>query len=196
MKIYLLVVVLVAGIACGRIIPADFDAEFASQWVLALLLVVIGVLLGADKRALAAIRQVGLRFLLVPLAIAAGSVAGAIVFWPLSGLSTGEAAAVGAGFGWYSLSSVMLANMGLPTAGAIALLSNVMRELIALSTIPLIARRIGAIHTLAPAGATSMDVTLPIIVRSAGASMGLLAFASGALLSLLVPVLVPLFAGR
>ena len=55
-------------------------------------------------------------------------------------------------------------------------------------------RRLHPLQVLAPAGATATDVTLPIILASAGADMGMLAVASGGLLSALVPFLVPLLA--
>ena len=45
---------------------------------------------------------------------------------------------------------------------------------------------------LAPGGATTMDTTLPIIARTMGSEAALLAFASGATLTVLVPILVPL----
>lgn len=192
MNIPLLIAVLIGGIVAGRFLQLPIDSRIASEWVLLILLVLVGILLGADRRALQAIFRVGFRFLLIPLAIAAGSIAGAAVAGLLGGMPVHEAAAVGGGFGWYSLSSVILANSGYPQAGAVALMSNIMREVIALATIPLLARKFGAYFALAPAGATAMDVTLPLIVRSSGAAVGLLAFASGALLSLLVPVVVPL----
>ena len=52
--------------------------------------------------------------------------------------------------------------------------------------------RLSAPHlAIGIAGATSMDVTLPLVERSCGAQYVPLSIASGALLSLMVPFLVP-----
>ena len=110
----------------------------------------------------------------------------------LTGLPPNEAAAVGAGFGWYSLSGALLAQIYNAPTGALAFLSNVLRELMAVVAMPILATRLPPAAAMAPGGATTMDTTLPIIARSMGSEAALLAFASGAALTILVPVLVPI----
>jgi uncharacterized membrane protein YbjE (DUF340 family) len=198
-KPWLLVTVIVAGVLVGRLaaLAQALDPAFvgqATEWVLYGLLLLVGILIGADRAAFVALQRAGPRFLLVPLAIAAGSLLGGLAMLPLSGLPAGQTLAIAAGMGWYSLSGVLLAGMGFAQAGATAVLANILRELIALVTIPLIARRLHPFQTLAPAGATATDVTLPVIIASAGTELGMLAVASGSLVSALVPVLVPLLA--
>ncbi|MFZ5648571.1 MAG: lysine exporter LysO family protein [Bacillota bacterium] len=106
-----------------------------------------------------------------------------------------EASAVGAGFGWYSLSGVILSQIYSVEAGALAFLTNVMREIIAFVLIPVLAARIGSLAAVAPGGATTMDTTLPLIARSTDADTTVIAFVNGATLSAMVPVLVPLLIG-
>jgi uncharacterized membrane protein YbjE (DUF340 family) len=100
---------------------------------------------------------------------------------------------VAAGFGWYSLSGVIISDLGDQVLGSAAFLSNILRESVALLTIPLFGTtrfpRIG----IGIAGATSMDVCLPLIQKSCGTRWVPLSVTNGAILSLLVPVLVPLF---
>jgi uncharacterized membrane protein YbjE (DUF340 family) len=198
-KPWLLCLVIAAGVGAGRLAAGGGWLTAAqvtplTDLVLYLLIALVGVLLGADRAALAALRRAGLRFLLVPLAIAAGALLGGLALLPVSGLPPGPTLAVAAGFGWYSLSGVLLAGLGYPAAGATAVLANILRELLALLLIPTIARRLPALQVLAPAGATATDVTLPIIIAATGPEMGLLAVASGGVLSALVPILVPLLA--
>ncbi len=133
------------------------------------------------------------RVLLLPVAIAAGSLAGALLAGVLLQMPLMQAGAVGAGFGWYSFSAVLLSKLHSPQLGALAFLANVLRELLAMVFTPYVARYVGKIAAVAPGGATTMDVTLPIVARSAGEDAAVLAFLSGAVLSLLVPLLVPLF---
>lgn len=187
----------VAGIIGGRWVLPGAVTPYLDQIAtvaLALALFGIGVDLGRSREAIRQTADLGYRILLVPLGVAAGSLAGAAVAGALTGLAPRMAAAVGAGFGWYSLSGIMLARLSGPEAGTLAFLANVMREMLAMLLIPLVARRLGRITAVAPGGATAMDVTLPIIARCAGEDVAVVAFLSGALLSLAVPLLVPLFA--
>jgi uncharacterized membrane protein YbjE (DUF340 family) len=133
--------------------------------------------------------------ILLPAATAIGSVGAGVLAAPLFGISPGTGAALSAGFGWYSLSGVIISDMGSPLLGSAGFLINLIRETIALFTIPLLGR-VG-MHGMAigVGGATSMDVTLPLVERSCGDRYVPLSIAHGALLSLLVPFLVPLFFG-
>jgi uncharacterized membrane protein YbjE (DUF340 family) len=106
-------------------------------------------------------------------------------------LSLFETAAIGAGLGWYSLSAIELSKHS-AELGTIAFLANVSREVIAFIAIPIIAKKIGDIETIAAAGATSMDTALPVITKATKSNISILSFFSGVILSLLVPILVPL----
>lgn len=75
----------------------------------------------------------------------------------------------------------------------VALLANIMRELIALFGIPLFARLGGRLAPISVAGINSMDVCLPMIVRSSGSELIPLAVLHGLALELSVPLLVGLF---
>jgi len=123
--------------------------------------------------------------------VAAGSLIGAVALGLLGGVVPGEAALVGAGFGWYSLSAVLIAQGYDLTLGTLALLTNVFREFLAILLIPAVARRLGKAAAVAPGGATAMDVTLPIIAAHTDSQTAILAFYSGTVLSALVPVVIP-----
>ena len=76
-----------------------------------------------------------------------------------------------------------------------AFLSNVFREIIAIVSIPFIAKHIGYLETIAAGAAISMDTGLPVITKNTNSEAVVVAFISGAILSLSVTVLVPLFIG-
>jgi len=192
----LIVGAVLAGLAVGafKLLPGGFVAwlEPLTSAALGVLLLGIGIEIGYNRRAWSELRRLGLRVLGLPLAVAVGSIAGALgVGWGL-GLPLNEASAIGAGFGWYSLSGVLLAQLAGASVGALAFLANVLRELLAVLTMPFLARYLGRAAAVAAGGATSMDSTLPVVVRAAGSEAALLAFTSGAVLTALVPVLVPL----
>lgn len=160
--------------------------------VLAFLVFLVGVELGGNRDAWRQAVAIGPRLLLVPLAIAAGSLTGAALAGALLAMPLKEAVAVGAGFGWYSLSGVLIAATYGAELGATAFLANVARELMAFLLIPFLAARIGYLPAIAPGGATTMDSTLPLITRVTDAPTALIAFISGFVLTAAVPVLIPL----
>lgn len=134
----------------------------------------------------------GLKVLLVPLMVAIGSIVGSVIGGSILGMPFNESGAIGAGFGWYSLSAIELAKHS-AELGTLAFITNVSREIIAIITIPLIAKYIGKLESIAPGGATSMDTTLPIVSNATDGNTAVISFITGVSLSLLVPILVPLF---
>lgn len=90
------------------------------------------------------------------------------------------------------------AEIGLQAAtqlGMLALLVNIIREMTALVCGPWLAKVFGRYAPTAAAGVTSMDVTLPMIVRCGGQEMFPIALMHGMVLEVSVPLLVTLFAG-
>jgi uncharacterized membrane protein YbjE (DUF340 family) len=110
------------------------------------------------------------------------------VFVP--GVGFRESLAVGAGFGYYSLASVLIAHIGGKTLGVIALLANMTREFITLIGTPLLARYFGRLAPIASGGATSMDTTLPVITRSVGTEYAVISVVNGVVLTALAPLLI------
>ncbi|MGI6358203.1 MAG: lysine exporter LysO family protein [Bacillota bacterium] len=187
-----------SGLLLGRFwLTPDHADVFTrvSPWALNLLLFGIGFELADDRKVWRKMLAMGWRVFLVPLTGALGSLLGALLAGLLLSLGTWEALSVGAGFGWYSLSGVLLNNLGFTTLAAIAFLSNVLREVLAMLSIPWLAKRLDPIAAIAPGGATTMDTTLPIISRCGTSTATLIALVNGLVLSGLVPLLVPLFAG-
>lgn len=191
----LVLAAVVLGIAVGKL---GFFAEFfaiagdASSWLLCALLFVVGIGLGQNKEVWQKLFQMGWRVAMIPLAVALGSLLGSAIAGLALKMSVTDAMTVGAGFGWYSLSGLMIKDMGNVELGAVALLANAFREIIALLIIPLVAVKVGKIAAIAPGGATAMDTTMPLISKACGNHIALLGFISGAILTALVPVIVPI----
>lgn len=197
--ILIILLALVIGIAAGLmgIVPPSVESNIDTliMVMLCLLLFVIGLDMSQNKSVIKEIRRIGWKMLLLPVFIAAGSILGALAAGLVSGMDPRYAMAIGAGFGWYSLSAVMLTGLVGAQIGTMALLSNIFREMLSIVIMPLVVRYCGKIAAIAPGGATTMDTTLPIVVRYAGSEMSVISFVSGFTLSMLVIVLVPFFAG-
>ncbi len=187
----LLAAVIVGFISGSLIHIPGFTGEDVSTWMLRFLLFTIGIDLVKNGVSLKESLS-GFQALILPVLVVAGTIAGSLLPAVLFSVPVRNAAAVVSGFGWYSLSGVLITDMGDPYLGSVAFLSNILRETIALITIPFIGRTRFKDVAIGIAGATSMDVTLPLIEKCCGPAKVPLSVASGAILSLLVPVIVPI----
>jgi uncharacterized membrane protein YbjE (DUF340 family) len=183
-----------AGIAMGVSgrLPAEFAAADYTEYVLYALLLCVGVSLGGDSHVWTALKdRRNLKWGLVPVLVIAGTLAGAaLASRLLTGVPLRDALAVGAGFGYYSLSSVLITQAHSEALGVVALLSNLMREISTLLLAPVLVRCCGRLAPIACGGATAMDSTLPVIARSAGKEYAVVSLFSGVVLTLAVPVLI------
>lgn len=181
------------GLICTLVLPSlrNLPTDSLSTLALYLLLFLVGMGIGGRRETLEMLRRIRLPILLIPLLIASGSIlASGLAAGLLPGLSFREGAAVGAGFGYYSLSSILITRISGEALGLIALLSNIFREIFALTATPLLVRHCGRLSGIAAAGATAMDTSLPVIVRFTGREYALIAVFSGLVLTLLTPILV------
>lgn len=185
-----------AGCLTGalELLPAAWSDSHASNYALLALMCGLGVTLGHDRSLLQRMRQLDPRLALLPLATAAGTLAGAVAAATvLRHVSSGDALAVGAGFGYYSLSSIFIADLRSVELGTVALLCNILRELFTLLFAVPVARRFGPLAAVSIGGATSMDTTLPVITRAAGEPYAVVSIFHGCMLDFSVPWLVTLF---
>lgn len=184
---------LVAGILAGSLgwLPQGFLDLNPTAYALDALLFLIGIEIGADTRVWQAARTQSIRILLAPLSATLGTLLGvALASMFVPGIGLRESLAVGSGFGYYSLASVLIAHMGGKALGVIALLANMAREFITLIGTPLLARYFGRLAPIASGGATSMDTTLPVITRSVGTEYAVISVVNGVVLTALAPLLI------
>ncbi|PLX22390.1 MAG: hypothetical protein C0599_06405 [Salinivirgaceae bacterium] len=173
-------------------LPAFIVENDYSTYALYVLMFLVGISVGADTKAFQIIKKVRLRILLVPLTTIIGTAIGMLVIYPfLPMMDFIDTQAVGSGYGYYSLSSILIAEMRTETLGVIALLANVIREILTLVFTPLLAKT-GKLSPIVAAGATSMDTTLPVITKFVGKDYAVISVFHGTVLTILVPVIVTL----
>lgn len=186
----------VLGALCGvyHLIPYDFTQSKLSFYALCALMFSVGVSVGNDPQTLRNFRSLNPRLIFLPVMTILGTLAGcAVVSLFLSHRSVTDCMAVGAGFGYYSLSSIFITEYKSPELGTIALLSNITREIITLLFAPLLVRWFGNLAPISAGGATTMDTTLPIITRYSGQSFVVVSIFHGFVVDFSVPFLVTLF---
>ena len=177
----------------GRLhaVPATADLDAISLGVLCTLIFFVGYGIGNDTTMLARFRSLSPGLALLPAVSILGSLAGSLAVAMLAGgHSPAEWLAVGSGMGYYSISSVLITGYRGTELGTIALLSNIVREMIALLGAPLLVRLFGTLAPIAAAGATAMDTTLPVISRTCGPRLVPVSIYCGMATDFSVPFLV------
>lgn len=152
---------------------------------------IAGIEIGSNRGILKRICNVhsALLALAIPLAVACGSICGALFLGHIAGLSAYDSLLVGGGLGWYSFSSVVISAMYSTEIGTVAFLANMMREISGFFLIPFLVR-VHKFLALAPSGAATMDSGLPVVIKYTNLHVGMYSFINGLVLTLIVPVLI------
>lgn len=182
------------GVAIGALQLAELPAGSGlSYYVLCALIFFVGVGIGSDGGTLRSLGSLNPRLFALPLLTIAGTLAGSAVAALVLPHTAAECMAVGSGMAYYSLSSVLVSEYSGADLGVVALLANVLRELLALLLAPLLALKVNPLAPIAAGGATTADTTLPIITRASGSAYVPLSIAHGFVTDFSVPFLVALF---
>ena len=161
-----------SGYLPGVIIENDITV-----YVLYLLMFQVGISIGSDKKLKEILSSIRPKLLLVPLATIIGTLSfSALISLALTKWSVFDCLAVGSGFAYYSLSSILITELKEPTLGA-----------------PLFVRYFGRLSPICAGGATTMDTTLPIITRYCGKDLVFVSIFHGILVDFTVPFFVSFF---
>ena len=187
------------GIAVGLLFStcnlqfSIFNLHF-STFTLYALMFCVGISIGSDTKTLKSFKDVNPRLMMLPVMTVVGTWAGtaaASALLPHRHLF--DCLAIGSGFGYYSLSSIFITEYKGAELGTIALLANIMREIITLLCAPLLVRYFGKLAPISMGGATTMDTTLPIITRTSGQDYVIVSIFHGFCVDFSVPFLVTFF---
>lgn len=141
-----------SGYLPGVVIENDITV-----YVLYLLMFQVGISIGSDKKLKEILSSIRPKLLLVPLATIIGTLSfSALISLALNKWSVFDCLAVGSGFAYYSLSSILITELKEPTLGAqlaaelgtIALIANIIREIFALLGAPLFVRYFGRLSPI------------------------------------------------
>lgn len=134
------------------------------------------------------------KILLVPLGCIAGSLLGAFVTATLiQDISLKDLIMLSQGYGFYSMTGIVVTELKNAHLGSIALMNDLFREILAIVFMYIIGWRYPR-SAISSAGATAMDVTLPMVKQACGNDFIPHAMVSGFILSILAPILVSVLA--
>lgn len=165
----------------------DGDVSFVALCGL-LLFVGLGIRLNPEMKK--EVRSLSPRMALLPVVTIIGSWLGALLIWTVLHRTLSDCMAINSGFAYYSLSSIFITEYRGAELGTIALLANIIREMLTLLGAPLMARWFGPLAPISAGGATTMDTTLPILSQTVGQRYIALSIYHGFVVDFTVPFLV------
>lgn len=165
----------------------DGDVSFVA---LCGLLLFVGLGIGLNPEMKKEVRSLSTRMALLPVVTIIGSWLGALLIWTVLHRTLSDCMAINSGLAYYSLSSIFITEYRGAELGAIALLANIIREMLTLLGAPLMARWFGPLAPISAGGATTMDTTLPILSQTLGQRYIALSIYHGFVVDFTVPFLV------
>lgn len=184
------------GVVLGvtGVLPFDISQTDIAMYALYALIFVVGFSIGNNPDIVSSFRKLNPSLTLLPLCTVLGTLAAAALLGLiLPQRSVTETMAVGSGFAYYSLSSVIITEYKGAELGTVALIANIVREFLTLVAAPLLVRWFGTLAPMAAGGATTADVTLPVITRYSGEKYSVLSIYHGFVVDFTVPFLVTFF---
>lgn len=165
----------------------DGDVSFVA---LCGLLLFVGLGIGLNPEMKKEVRSLSPRMALLPVVTIIGSWLGALLIWTVLHRTLSDCMAINSGFAYYSLSSIFITEYRGAELGTIALLANIIREMLTLLGAPLMSRWFGPLAPISAGGATTMDTTLPILSQTVGQCYIALCIYHGFVVDFTVPFLV------
>lgn len=189
-----IVLAFVVGLLAGllNVLPSEWFAG-TSIYILYVLMFSVGASIGCDTVTLNNIGHISPGLALLPLMTILGTWLGSLLCSAFLDRSPADCLAVGSGMGYYSLSSVLITEARGADLGAVALLSNVIREILAILAAPLFCRFFGRLAPISAGGCTTADTTLPVITRVCGRDFVVVAVYHGVVVDLTIPFIVSFF---
>ncbi len=188
-----IIIAILIGIISGLLFKSSFLLDTVDIFIklgLSLLLFFVGIDIGNYKDLIKSLKKIKKKVIFLPITTILGSLFGGFISSLFLSLSSSETIAISSGMGWYSFSAIELAKID-ANLGALAFLANVFRELLAILLIPFIAKYLGGYEAISCAGAPAMDSLLPFINRNTLASMAIVSFYSGLIITFVIPILLP-----
>ena len=137
-------------------------------------------------------KKVGKNIVYLVMATVFGSALGGLFVGLFLGFTPTQSLGISLGMGWYTFSGAFLIRYMDTYTGMVCFLSNLIREVFCMVAYGKLSRKVGTIPSIVMGGATTMDTNLPVIKLFGGNEAGIYALLHGVVITLLVPLLLPL----
>lgn len=184
---------LLIGVGIGIFVIPEEGAFILNYLMTAALMIIylgVGISLGSDLNVFRYIKILGLRVLLFPCAIFAGSLFGAILVGSFLHIPLAISVTAASGMSYYSVTGAYMTEVLGNEAGIYGFMVNVLREFLTVLFLPILVR-VGKSAPMAGGASGNMDTMLLPITRFVGSELGLVALIVGTILTLAVPFILP-----
>ncbi|MEO0268841.1 MAG: lysine exporter LysO family protein [candidate division WOR-3 bacterium] len=179
------------GILTGKFFSFTELQKFDYKtYVLYILLFFVGIQIGSEKRVSEIFKNINFKYLLFPFISLLGTIFFSFFVFLIFRFPIKEGITIVSGMGYYSLSSILVSEIKGEFFGIITLMTNLLREIETIIFAPFLIRIFGKSSLIASGGATTVDTTLPVIIKWGGKEYLLLSIINGFLLSLFVPIFI------
>ena len=185
---------IIVGVVLGYFVVKEISDDTLDMLLnlsLILLYIGAGVSLASNKMAFLYIKKLGLRILLLPVAIMGGGViSGFIMSW-LLGVNLCWSVTASSTVGYYSLPGAFMTEAYGVEAGIYGFMTNIFRDIFTVSLMPLLTK-ISKGSPIASGGAGCMDSMFIPVTRAVGPELGLVSLIVGTIITIFVPIWLPL----
>ena len=192
--LWLIPLSIVAGTLAGYFLVGPDSGGMLDGALLCSLVVLytgVGISMGENRSVFAYLKVLGVKVLLISLAVFVGSVTGGVIMGLAAGVTPETALIASSGMGYYSITGAfMTQNMG-AEAGIYGFMVNVMRDFFTVLLLPLLIR-ISKGSAIASGAAGNMDTMLVPVTRLVGPELGLVALIVGVTATFAVPFIQPI----
>lgn len=194
--VYLIPASVILGLILSLIFKGFFDQNIIDQiftYSLITLYICVGIAQGANKDVFIIIKKLKAKVLLLPLAITLGSLLAGVIFSFVLNIPMQASLLSSAGMCFYSLTGAFMTETYGLEIGAYGFLVNIFREFLTVLLLPILIK-ISKGSPMAAGGAGNMDTMLAPITKFVGLRLGLVTLVTGVILTIVVPVILPILA--
>lgn len=185
---------IILGVAFGFLFKAILSEESLDKLLtlaLIVLYICVGISQGATEGILIYLKKLGLRILVLPLAILVGSLIGGVLATVLLDIPPEASILSAGGMSFYSITGAYMTQSYGISIGTYGFIVNVLRETFTVLLLPILIK-ISPGSAIAGGAAGNMDTMLAPITKFVGAELGLVTLVTGTILTLVVPFLLPI----
>lgn len=185
---------IILGLLLGIFVFPDIK-ESTLDLLLAISLIFLytgaGVSLATNKIAFLYIRKLGLRILLIPLAIFVGGLISGFIMSKLLGVDLCWSVTASSTMGYYSLPGAFMTEAYGVEAGIYGFMVNIFRDICTVTFMPLL-KRISKGSPIASGAGGCMDSMFIPVTRAVGPELGIAGLITGTIITIFVPFWLPL----
>lgn len=191
--VWIMPVSIVTGLFAGIFLRSVLSPSVTDSFFTAALIVLyicVGISQGANKEVFFYLKRIGLKVILISIAILLGSLIGGIVSGIILKLPLYISVTSAAGMSFYSITGAYMTQRYGIEIGTYGFIVNVMREFFTVLTMPLLIKiSLGA--PIAGGAAGNMDTMLAPITKFVGIRLSLVTLITGTILTFIVPLILP-----